>query len=309
MGAYFYSIKVPSERNVAPPNPLGESGLKAVDFSAQLGALTQRDGKVMVMRLMAAVLVALGAVSNASAEEYSKSYVVTGRPQVHVHVDDSSVHVIASDTQNVEFNVKRAGSSVALNLGGGLKIESHQDGDRVELTVLHKPGIALGFNDKRLVTEVRMPREGNLRVESVDGSITVDSLTGDVQLHSTDGAVTIAHFDGRCDASSTDGSLRAQGRFDALNLQTTDGSVVAKIADGSKMSSPWSIRSVDGSLEVSLPRDFQANIHATTVDGSIKLGLPVTVQGDVSKSEVNGALNGGGQELTLATTDGSIRLN
>src|SRR5882757_2696720 len=112
------------------------------------------------MRLMAAVVVALGAVSSVQAEEYSKSYAVTGRPEVHVHVDDSSVRVITSDTQSVEFNVKRAGTS-GLMLGGGLKIESHQDGDRVELTVLHKPGIAIGFSEKNLVTEVRMPRDGD----------------------------------------------------------------------------------------------------------------------------------------------------
>lgn len=260
------------------------------------------------MRLMAAAVIALGAVSSVQAEDYLKSYSVTGRPEVHVHVDDSSVRVITTDTQSVEFNVKRDGHAAGLMLGGGLKIDSHQDGNRVELTVVHKPGIALGYSERNLVTEVRMPREGDLKIESVDGAITVDALKGDLRAHSTDGAVTVTHFDGQCDVSSTDGSLRAEGRFDALNLETTDGKVLARVADGSKMNSAWNIRSVDGSLEVLLPRDFQANIRASTVDGHIKLDLPVTVQGEIGKSKVRGTMNGGGQELTLKSTDGSIRL-
>lgn len=260
------------------------------------------------MKILGASVVALlCAASYAHAEEYSKSYTVSGSPEVHVHVDDSSVRVVTANSQNVEFNVKRSGSA-ALALGGGVKIESHQDGDRVELTVVHKPSFVIGFSGKRLETEVRMPRQGHLEIESVDGAIVVDGLKGEVRLHSTDGSVTVTHFDGSCDISSTDGSLRVDGRFDALNLKTTDGSVFARIAAGSKMNSAWTIHSVDGSLDVSLPLNFQANIHASTMDGSIKLALPVTVQGDVSKSTVRGTLNGGGHELTLDTHDGSIKL-
>ena len=74
------------------------------------------------------------------------------------------------------------------------------------------------------------------------------------------------------------------------------------------MTSAWSIRTVDGSVDVLLPQNFQANINASTRDGHIKLALPVTVQGEISQSRIQGTLNGGGPELTLKSTDGSIRL-
>jgi DUF4097 and DUF4098 domain-containing protein YvlB len=296
-----------------------------------------------MMRLSAAVILLLGSVSQARAEEYSKSYSVSGHATVHVHVDDSHVRVITSATQQVDFNVKREGTS-GLELGRGLKINSQQDGDRVELSVLHEPGIAIMFNEHHLMTEVHMPRDADLQIEtkdggvdlasvngnitihssdgsitasrltgkielqSVDGSINTDGLKGDVRLHSTDGAITVTHLDGQCDATSTDGAVRAEGRFDALRLLTTDGSVVAKVAEGSRMTSAWNIRTVDGSVEVLLPQNFQANINASTRDGHIKLGLPVSVQGEVGKSHIQGTLNGGGPELTLKSTDGSIRL-
>jgi len=296
-----------------------------------------------MFRLSAAVIILLGALSQAQAEEYSKSYAVSGRPTVHVRVDDSRVQVITSDTRQVDFNVKREGTS-GLELGRGLKINSQQDGDHVELSVVHQPGIAIMSTDRHLMTEVHMPRDADLQIEtrdgsvdlaavngsvtihstdgsinasqlkgkieiqSVDGAIVTDSLKGDVHLHSTDGAITVTHFDGQCDVTSTDGALRAEGRFDSLRLVSTDGSVVAKVAEGSRMTSAWSIRTVDGSVNVLLPQSFQANINASTRDGHIKLALPVTVQGEISQSKVQGTLNGGGPELTLKSTDGSIRL-
>jgi len=291
------------------------------------------------MRLWAAGMVLLGVISQAQAEDYSKSYAVSGRAAVQIRADDSQVRIITGGTQQVDFNVSREGSL------DHLKINSHQDGNRVEISVLHEPGIHIGNTEGHLMTEVHMPRDADLQVEtrdgrvdlasvngdiivhttdgavtasqltgkielqSVDGAINADALKGDARLHSTDGAIALTHFDGQCDASSTDGSVRAEGRFDSLRLVTTDGSVVARVADGSKMTSAWHVRTVDGSVHVSLPRDFRANINASTQDGHVKLDMPVTVQGEISKSNVRGALNGGGSELTLKSTDGSIRIS
>jgi DUF4097 and DUF4098 domain-containing protein YvlB len=295
------------------------------------------------MKIVGAILLALAFASSADAEEYLKSDSVTGRADVHVHVDDSSVHILTSDTNQIEFRVTSEGS-VTFNIGGKLRIDSQQNGNQVELTVLTKPGISIGFNDKRLRTEIRMPQNADLQVETtdgsveissvngniaiqttdgsvkaaeltgkselrtVDGSINVETLTGESKLHSVDGAIGVAHFDGKCAASSTDGAIHLSGRFDSLDIKSTDGGVVAKVAPGSRMSSAWSIRTVDGSVELTLPQDFQANLDASTRDGHISLGLPVSVQGNIGKTEVRGTLNGGGPALAIHTGDGSIHI-
>ena len=286
---------------------------------------------------------AWGFASSARAEEFTKSYSVTGRADVRVHVDDSSVSVLTSDTNKIEFRVKNEGFST-FNIGGKLHIDSQQNGNQVELTVLKEPGVTIGVSYKRLSTEVRMPKNadllvqttdgsvevssingtitihtadgavkasqlaGKIDVKTVDGSISIETLTGDTKLHSVDGAIAVAHFDGKCKASSTDGSIHLGGRFDFLDIKSTDGSVVAKVAPGSKMSSAWSIQSVDGSVDLALPQDFQANLDARTGDGHITLGLPVAVQGNIGKTEVRGTMNGGGPALTIHTGDGSIHI-
>jgi len=277
------------------------------------------------------------------AEDVVKSYAVSGRANVRVDTNDGSVHVTAGDTKQVEFRVEYQGYV----LGKDLKIDSHQEGDKVELTarLMGHWGFSWGHNSRNLHIEVRMPKEGDVTVQTgdgsvqadsihgtvnvhtgdgsvkanslngtidlhtSDGSITVDSLKGDIRLRTGDGSIEARDLDGKVDADTGDGHIRLVGRFDALGIKTGDGSVDARVLPGSKMASSWTIRTGDGSVDIVLPADFKANIDATTGDGHISLGVPVTVEGTFSKSEIRGKMNGGGQQLTIHTGDGSIRLS
>jgi hypothetical protein len=281
----------------------------------------------------------------AHAEDVVKSYSVTGRANVRVDTNDGSVRVTASDSKQIEFRVEYQG----FELGKNLRIDSRQDGDKVELVarITGHWGInfSWGHNSRRLHIEVRMPRDadlqvetgdGSVEVESVngtvnihtgdgsvkanslagnidlhtsDGSITVDSMKGDIRLRTGDGSIEAHNLDGKVEADSGDGHIRLAGRFEALNVKTGDGSVNAQVLPGSKMATSWSLRTGDGSVDMVLPADFQADINATTGDGHISLSIPVTVEGTFSKSELRGKMNGGGQALTIHTGDGSIRLS
>ena len=288
------------------------------------------------------LIAAIGFAANVSAEEYSKSYIVEGRPNVRVDVDDSSVRVITSDTSKVEFHVTYEGFT--LGIGGDLHVDSQQSGNQVTLTAHTKSHITIGVSTRRLSTEVYMPRNADLQIDSSDGSIdvssvngnvtvqtkdgavkatqltgkidlatsdgnvTVDSLKGQIRLHSGDGTISGGGLDGKCEASTTDGQIHLAGRFDTLSLRSSDGAVSASAASGSQMSSGWEIKTTDGSVDVAVPKDLRANLDASTSDGRISVGLPVTVQGDMSKSHVQGTINGGGPVLLIHTSDGSIRV-
>jgi len=277
------------------------------------------------------------------AEEVTKSFVVSGRPNVRVETNDGSVRVSTSDSKQVEFRIEYQG----YELGKTVHVDAHQDGDKVEVIarVIGHWGFAWGHNSRRLHIEVRMPREADLDVHSGDGavqaesitgtvkvytgdgsvkayslsgsidlhtndgSIAVDGLKGDIRLHTGDGSIEARDLDGKVDADSGDGHVRIAGRFDALNVKTGDGSVDTRVLAGSKMATSWTIRTGDGSVDLVLPSDFQTNIDASTGDGHISLGIPVTVEGNFSNSQVHGKMNGGGQPLTIHTGDGSIRLS
>jgi DUF4097 and DUF4098 domain-containing protein YvlB len=291
-----------------------------------------------------ALLLSAGLASQANAEEYVKSYTVAGRADVRIHVDDSKVHVVTSDTNQVEFRVISEGLA-AINIGGKLHVDSQQNGDQVELTVRVSHGVTIGINTTRLSTEVRMPRNADLQLETSDGRVDLSDLNGNISVHTSDGGIKVSQLsgtidigtkdggidahsltgtvklrsgdgridgtqlDGKCDAATKDGRIRVDGRFDALDIKSGDGSVTASAQPGSNMSTNWSITTRDGSVDVAIPKDFKANLDASTRDGHISLGLPVAVEGDLGKSKVRGTINGGGPTLSIHTGDGAIRLN
>src|SRR5260370_20870088 len=120
-------------------------------------------------------LLAASAVA-ASAEEVTKSFAVTGRAKVRVETNDGSVHVSSGDSKQVEFRLEYHG----YELGKSLRVDSRQDGDKIELTarVTGHWGFSFGHNSRGLHIEVRMPREADLQVQTGDGAVQAESING-----------------------------------------------------------------------------------------------------------------------------------
>ena len=272
----------------------------------------------------AALLLVTGIAANAHAGDYSKSFTVANRANVHVDTNDGSVNIITSpDVKQVEFHVNYSGYEIDKNL----RIDSEQAGDNVTLTARIKNGWHFTIGDlRRLRIEVRMPADADLRVETGDGSIKAENLTGLVDLHSGDGSLTVSaikgslqmrtgdggidanNIDGKISAVSGDGHITIEGRFDVLQAKSGDGRIKVRVLNGSKLDGSWSLSSGDGSIEVAIPSDLSADVDAHSGDGSVSTEVPLTIQGTISKSQVRGKLNGGGQTLTIHTGDGAIRL-
>lgn len=270
-----------------------------------------------------ALLSAAAFANMAHAEDYAQTFVVANRATVRVETNDGSVSVTTGDNKQVEFHVEYHG----YELNKSLVIESHQQGDAVELTarIPHRWQFSLGTT-RRLHIEVRMPRDadlyvktgdgaikataltGNIDLSTGDGSLTVNSLKGDVRLHTGDGLIDGSDLDGKCDAYSGDGAIRLSGRFDILKARSGDGSIDVRALQGSKMDASWSIGSGDGGIDVALANDLPVDIEASTGDGHISSDIPITVEGTINRSRIRGKMNGGGQTLTIHTGDGSIRL-
>src|SRR5262245_19181455 len=78
------------------------------------------------------LVLAAGALTEgpAHAEEWTKSYSVSGRARVHVGSNDGSVRVTTGDSKQVEFRVIYMGYTLDKNLS----ITSRQEGDQVEIS-------------------------------------------------------------------------------------------------------------------------------------------------------------------------------
>jgi hypothetical protein len=250
--------------------------------------------------------VALGPL--ACAEEWSKTYAVTGKPDLRVETSDASIHVDTWDQNTIEARVLTERYKIAGE--DGVKIEEQQTGDSVKLQVRlpHSVGFVSFRRGGRVQVEIHMPREGRVNLRTGDGHIRLSNFKGDMQLESSDGHQEIDSVDGTLRAHASDGHIQASGRFDALALSTGDGHIEARVLPGSAMNSSWDVHAGDGSVTLGLPENFAADLDLHTGDGHINLDLPVTVEGQLGRRNIHGKLNGGGNVLTIHTGDGSIRL-
>ena len=243
---------------------------------------------------------------NLYADEWTKTYTITGKPDLRVETSDANIRVDTWDQNTIEARVTTNRYKIG---DGGIRIDEHQNGDSVELE-LHFPHhmFTVQIGNYRVDIEIHMPRQGRLNLRTGDGHIQVNNFKGEMELETGDGRQEINGVDGRLRARSGDGRIIVAGRFDALQLTTGDGRIEARALAGSVMSSSWDLRTGDGSVTLQLPANFAADIDLHTSDGHITLDVPVTVEGRLGEKSLHGKMNGGGNLLTVHTGDGSIRI-
>jgi DUF4097 and DUF4098 domain-containing protein YvlB len=267
-----------------------------------------RKEKIMKRFVLVALVACLAAAPFGRADEWSKTYTLTGKPDLRVETSDANIRVDTWDQKTIEARVV----SEHYKIGGrGLRIEEHQSGDSVQLEI-HFPHdvhiISFNVHSYRVDVEIHMPREGRVDLRSGDGSIRLANFKGEMDLQTGDGHQDIDSVDGALRARAGDGRITAGGRFDILELRTGDGRIEARAASGSTVSSSWTLHTGDGSITLQLPANFAADLELRTSDGPITADIPVAVDGRLSEKNIHGKINGGGNLITVRTGGGSIRL-
>ena len=263
--------------------------------------------KSFAIRLSLAILaVSLAAALPARADEWSKTYTISGKPELRIETSDANIKVTTWDQNAIEAKVITSHYKIG---EGGIRVEERQTGDIVDIDV-HYPhhDVVFGWNSHRVDVIIQMPREGKVNLRTGDGKIDVASLKGEMELHTGDGSITLDSVDGKLHATTGDGHINANGRFDELELKTGDGHVDVRAGSGSALSAGWRLETGDGSVSLEVPGDLAADVDLHTSDGHIDLDMPVTTTGTLRQNEVRGKMNGGGSLLTIRTGDGSIHL-
>jgi DUF4097 and DUF4098 domain-containing protein YvlB len=250
--------------------------------------------------------VCLALAPAAHADEWSKTFTISGKPDLRVETADANLQVDTWDQNTIEARVITDREKIGEN---GIKIIDHQTGDSVELEVRfpHRHfEIQIGMRHVNI--EIHMPREGRVSLRTGDGNIRLSNFKGNMEVQSGDGSQDINGVDGVLHSGAGDGHIRVAGRFDGLTIGTGDGRIEARALPGSTAASSWDLHAGDGSIALQLPENFAADLDLHTSDGHITLDMPITVEGRLDKKDIHGKLNGGGSLLTIHTGDGSIRL-
>jgi DUF4097 and DUF4098 domain-containing protein YvlB len=133
-------------------------------------------------------------------------------------------------------------------------------------------------------------RYGRAEVGTTNGSVTVEDASGELKAYTTNGGIQVNRFEGKLQAETTNGNIRLEGLTfkDRISAETTNGSIT---------------------LGIDSPETLNANLLARTTNGHITVDFPVTLKNlTQSKHRVEAKIGQGGPEISLETTNGSIKI-
>jgi DUF4097 and DUF4098 domain-containing protein YvlB len=262
--------------------------------------------KRLALAILAIAVVAVLSAKPAHADEWSKTYTLSGKADLRVETSDANIRVTTWDQNTIEAKVITSRYKIG---EGGIRVEERQTGNSVEIDV-HYPhhNFNVEWGQHRVDIIIQMPREGRVNLRTGDGKIDIAGLKGEMDLHTGDGSENLESVDGKLHATTGDGHITAHGRFDELELKTGDGHVEVRATNGSSLAAGWRLETGDGNVSLEVPGDLAADVDLHTSDGHIDLDMPINTEGKIRQNEVRGKLNGGGSLLTIRTGDGSIHL-
>lgn len=267
-----------------------------------------------------------------------RTFPVSGQPDLTLETFDGSIEIHSWDRDEVEVEIEKR--AMDQSLIDQMTVEADQQGDRIVLRVKgpsrqEDRGVTIGVHVSpaaRLL--VAVPRhltlhartdDGAIRVENLagrltlgtgDGSVTADRVSGELEIRTGDGSIRVDNAEGKLDVETDDGSITLDGKASLLRARTGDGSIRMRMASGSVMAGEWDVYTGDGSVTLTLPRGFNAEIDAETSDGSVRSSHPdlpdQTSERDDNerreRRELRGRMGEGGHPLKIRSGDGNIRI-
>src|SRR5690348_18455654 len=111
------------------------------------------------MRRYALILLGLcfAIAPSARADQWSKTFTITGTPDLRVETSDANIHVDTWEQKTIEATI----TSTHYKFGpGGLTVEEHQSGDTVEINLRFPHGIhIMDLGNHRVDIAIHMPRQ------------------------------------------------------------------------------------------------------------------------------------------------------
>jgi hypothetical protein len=261
-----------------------------------------------------AILLSAASAGRAHAEQYFKSYPVTGRATVQVDAQLGAVHVSPSQGNQVEFDVtydKRDWASEP-------RIQSRQEGNSVTLRALTGDDAdgrswwnAWGWwgwggdYSHRLDIEVRMPKDADLRLQTTNGGIDVSSVDGTISIQTRNGRINARQLSGTIDIVSTNGGIELDTLKGAVSVHTTNGHITASRLDGKcDLSTTNGGVQVEGrfeSLDLSSTNGgivaraesgskMSSGWHIRTTNGRVDLSVPTDLKANLNVDTNNGRI-------------------
>ncbi len=145
---------------------------------------------------------------------------------------------------------------------------------------------------------------GSAEIRTSGGNITIGDVEGTVDAETSGGSIHIERAGGDVRAETAGGNVTIDEVAGTINATTSGGNVAATIT--AQPTGDCNLETSAGTVTVTLAEGIGFDVDAGTSVGGVSVDFPV--DGRVSRNAVRGAINGGGPQLRLRTSAGSIRI-
>jgi hypothetical protein len=230
----------------------------------------------------------------ALTEEFHQTYALSADGRVELDNINGPVHISGWDQNQIKVDaVKYADTKERLDEA---KIEVDSSANSISIRT-HYPNRDQNWNwgshnnPASVEYTLTVPRNARLdEIKLINGSLDITGVSGEVNASCINGRLEAKNLAGRSRLSTINGRLDA--KFDQLAGKSVD------------------LNSVNGSVDLTIPSDSNAEVEASTVSGNINndFGLHVNNHRFVGH-DLSGELGHGGTRIKLSNVNGRIEVH
>lgn len=154
---------------------------------------------------------------------------------------------------------------------------------------------------------VQLPRNTRWQASSVNGGVSVRDGGEEVIAKSVNGGVTVSNARGPVRASTVNGGVNVTTSEGPVSATTVNGSVTARM-DRITGTEDMSFTTVNGTVRIEVPKDFDADVRFDTLNGSISSDFPIKLSGRFGPRHAEGTIGRGGRSIRAKSVNGSVIL-
>ncbi|WP_428234862.1 DUF4097 family beta strand repeat-containing protein [Gracilimonas sp.] len=217
--------------------------------------------------------------------------------EVEIRAHDKNNVIVNYDSDHADDERDAMRNGMRRISGGGVGIEVTEDNNEVRVNTGPMPN-----DDLEMI--IYVPRNFSLKLNTVQGDVTVSGLSGELEISAVNGDVELSDISGTVLVNSVNGDIEID--FNEITANA-----------------PMSFTGVNGDIEVSFPADAKFTAKMKTEWGDVYTNFDMEIDRNSSKPEVNtkdgeyrvavnkwifGKVNGGGPEFLFKTLHGDISI-
>jgi len=245
---------------------------------------------------IALLLIAAGVQAKTINEEFS----VANGGLLKIATDVGSIDIDTHAKETVLVEVEITGKNE-----DDMDVSFKNSGDNVSVTGnFDRSGFGNRHSHIRVSYKVTLPQSYNVNLDTSGGSIDIENLKGEVDVHTSGGSISLENMEGDVDIKTSGGSLDLDNIIGEIDAKTSGGSITLKLPKNPTKDSK--VKTSGGSITAYLAKDVAVDISAKTSGG--RVSSEFAVNGTTKKRSIVGTINGGGPDLILKTSGGSVRI-